>query len=605
MSEDNSVISSIYHLRENFAIIGLTGRTGSGCTTVANLFANSSFPDLHAPTPSEEHAGVSNDERKYKVIYNFARKHWKSFKVITASDIIFYFVLLLSFDDFIDSIAESEVVKQKEGENASQVLHKNLDLIKDKFECYSGLVREIEVFLQRRESYFLRYDKEDPKAAETLEKIEKYKNFIFRDIPAFRKEISTSYGSKMLHVFQTWGNSIRQYGSAKKQDQQENTRAALARKINAIIKMLEDENIYREQPTFIIIDAIRNPYEVLYFKERYGAFYLVSVTTDNNVRKNNLYKQDYKDTEIQRLDKEEYPEDPKPIKQSYVEQDIQKCVELSDIYIYTDGTQTDNNFELKRQIIKFYSLILHPGLITPSPVERVMQLAYVAKMNSGCLSRQVGAAITNSDYSVKAVGWNTVPQGQTPCDLCNFDDLMNKHDLTAYSDYELNDLEFRSYLNKANNEYKTKDYDLKGIPNAFCFKDFYIGLKQEKNQVHTRSLHAEENAFLQLAKYGSQGIEGGKLFTTASPCELCAKKAYQLGIKEIYYIDIYPGITEKHILGNGVRRPKTILFHGAIGRAYDNLYNPLVMLKDEITEVTGVNIKRLNDSDTPKDSKEK
>lgn len=50
----------------------------------------------------------------------------------------------------------------------------------------------------------------------------------------------------------------------------------------------------------------------------------------------------------------------------------------------------------------------------------------------------------------------------------------------------------------------------------------------QKNQVYTRSLHAEENAFLQASKYGNHRW-------TASPCFLCA---YQLGIKRVVYIDI-------------------------------------------------------------------
>ncbi|WP_235846252.1 deaminase [Morganella psychrotolerans] len=65
--------------------------------------------------------------------------------------------------------------------------------------------------------------------------------------------------------------------------------------------------------------------------------------------------------------------------------------------------------------------------------------------------------------------------------------------------------------------------------------------KKENNQVHTRSLHAEENAFLQISKYGGTGVQHGSLYTTASPCELCAKKAYQLGIKEIVFIDLIRG----------------------------------------------------------------
>ena len=594
--ESNKIVSNIYHLREKFAIIGLTGRTGSGCTTIAKLLAHENFEDLHARKPSEIYEGITNDERKYKIVYNFSKANWKPFTVITASDIIFYFVLKLSYDEFINSIVNVENEKSIENETFANKVKDDLSSIKKRFEESKQLIDEIDNFLEKRVSYFLRYDRDSTNTDEILCKIKKYKEFIFSEIPAIRKELSDLYGSKMFRIYQSWGNNIRKYGTANKKDAPEENVSTLARKINSIIKMLEDENIYYKNPTFIVIDAIRNPYEVLYFKERYAAFYLMSVTTDNTIRKKGLYDNDYRDSEISELDEEEYPKKSKPLEKSYVEQDVQKCVELSDVFIYNNGKKVEDNIELKEQIVKYFSLILHPGLITPSPVERVMQVAYAAKMNSGCLSRQVGAAVTNEDFSIKSIGWNTVPQGQTPCDLCDFDNLINKHDNNAYSDYELEDDKFRDFLRIAKNRYENSGYNFNGLPHTFCFKDFYTTLQKESNQVHTRSLHAEENAFLQLAKYGSTGIVNGKLFTTASPCELCAKKAYQLGIKEIYYIDIYPGITEKHILGNGLRRPKTISFQGAIGRAYDNLYNPLIMLKDEITELTGVNIKKINDS---------
>ncbi|MEY7479027.1 deoxycytidylate deaminase, partial [Citrobacter freundii] len=100
--------------------------------------------------------------------------------------------------------------------------------------------------------------------------------------------------------------------------------------------------------------------------------------------------------------------------------------------------------------------------------------------------------------------------------------------------------------------------------------------------VHTRALHAEENAFLQLAKYGGIGIVGGKLYTTASPCELCAKKAYQLGISEVVFIDPYPGITQDHIINIGTMPPKLIQFRGAIGKAYHRLYEQIIPIKDDL-----------------------
>jgi deoxycytidylate deaminase len=74
-----------------------------------------------------------------------------------------------------------------------------------------------------------------------------------------------------------------------------------------------------------------------------------------------------------------------------------------------DDSSVDNTspyFSWKMQLLKYVSLMSHPGLVTPSPEERCMQLAYTAKHNSGCISRHVGAAITDENYSIKAIGWN-------------------------------------------------------------------------------------------------------------------------------------------------------------------------------------------------------
>lgn len=235
--------------------------------------------------------------------------------------------------------------------------------------------------------------------------------------------------------------------------------------------------------------------------------------------------------------------------------------------------------------------MIHPGLITPTGIERCMQLAYNAKLNSGCLSRQVGAIICDQNLSVKAVGWNDVPAGQVPCNLRDVCAYCKNMDQESHSSFEIEDPVFSMSIHALNE--KLKKEDLKGRFFPFCFKDVYEGITGAKNQVHTRSLHAEENAFLQLSKYGGEGIEGGILFTTASPCELCSKKAYQLGIRDIYYIDPYPGISFSHILKFGsYNNPQLHLFYGAIGSAYVTLYTQRMSLKDELELMTGLNSKK-------------
>jgi dCMP deaminase len=52
------------------------------------------------------------------------------------------------------------------------------------------------------------------------------------------------------------------------------------------------------------------------------------------------------------------------------------------------------------------------------------------------------------------------------------------------------------------------------------------------------TVHAEANAILQAAKNGI-AIDGGELYTTASPCWNCFKLIANAGIRRIYYGEFY------------------------------------------------------------------
>lgn len=168
------------------------------------------------------------------------------------------------------------------------------------------------------------------------------------------------------------------------------------------------------------------------------------------------------------------------------------------------------------------------------------------------------------------------------------------HEFMAFSPYEKTNERFRNALKE--NFQEQIDYNqqlLKGRNVCMCFKSIQNSCVEVKNQVHTRALHAEESAFLQITKYGGMPIEKGKLFTTASPCELCSKKAYQLGIKVIYYVDPYPGISQEQILDVGTNKPEVRLFNGAIGSAYFWLYESFMAYKDELALLLSQDIQDL------------
>jgi deoxycytidylate deaminase len=267
---------------------------------------------------------------------------------------------------------------------------------------------------------------------------------------------------------------------------------------------------------------------------------------------------------------------------------ISKCEEMADIYVVNDADENDGVLnELGKQLVRHLALMLKPGIVSPTQVETCMQVANTAKLNSGCLSRQVGAVVTDKDYKILSVGWNTTPGNQVPCNLRSAYDVVAKSDSIAYSQYECENEDFRSHLalkllihrrrrDKINECREDCKERVQFFP--YCFKDVYNGIKKDKNQVHTRSIHAEEMAFLNKTASCRDGI----LFTTSSPCELCAKKARHEGIGRVYYLIPYSGIADDHILKGAEPELKMDLFRGVTGGAFSKLYTPLLAQKDEL-----------------------
>ncbi|AZB52471.1 hypothetical protein ABFO19_00710 [Xanthomonas citri pv. glycines] len=541
-----SAIAKIYGDEDDFILLGLTGRTGSGCSTSAKI--------LQSPKDKIKHSlfngnsPETNEQRKERIVYRHFAATWSPFLLIQVRSIITTFLL----DEDVNDVSEK----------FSHLLA-DADL-KGKF---AELLSELQI----------PYD--------SLSKAELDDPTIYytQTLPEKCDALKMLLGeSVFVKLYQEVGRNLRLSGSPYKNEVVEGQFFTIAERINSVVKQIHGFQKKRQQNTFIVIDAIRNPLEAIFFQDRYASFFLVAVSSPDNHRVRRLREQRYSEDDITSLDNTEYTPHDLDEPDFYSVQDIQACLQRADLYISNpDVTSEVNKYQaLANQIISFVSLIRRPGITTPSAVERCMQIAYTAKLNSGCISRQVGAVVTDMNYSVRALGWNDAPHGQVPCNLRNRDDLIGGADSSAYSEFEKTDEKYLTHFRASTERFR--EIELNGRNNSFCFKSEYNNFKCERNQVHARSLHAEENAFLQISKYGLAAIQGGILFTTASPCELCAKKAYQLGIVDIVYIDPYPGIALTHILNGGTNNPKLTLFSGAIGRAFHRLYSPIVAYKDEL-----------------------
>lgn len=264
-------------------------------------------------------------------------------------------------------------------------------------------------------------------------------------------------------------------------------------------------------------------------------------------------------------------------------QDVQNSTQSGDVFLADISTDHVSENSLTYRIVKYISLIMHPGLVPPTPIERCMQIAYSAKVNSGCISRQVGAVVTDDEYNILSVGWNDPPKSDTPCIFRDLLELQKERNKEIYSDMELDrDARFNKYVKEYDftNNQKNKDI-LDGLHPSFCFKSIYNKLENQRDPSMSKAIHAEARAFY---NGNNDKVKGGYLFTTSSSCMGCTLIAKEREISKIYYIEEYPDIAQEHVAncGDYNKRPKFEIFEGAIGVAYNKLYTPVIPLKDEL-----------------------
>ncbi|WP_241244296.1 hypothetical protein [Flagellimonas marinaquae] len=628
-------MKELYSLRKDFTILGLTGKTGAGCSQIAKLLSNPNFNKSLNDLIIEETSDTDQLKLNICVKYLQNDNNWSEFKVLHYKDVLLFhlFYEATKFTEDKKTAIEYIITNITQWGGMGYKLNRLSD--KD-----SVILDKLTKYL--RESEWYDYLKENLTCATLKECLSDKKDcselngFYFGE--GFEKlsqgffDLINEYDlTKRLTLTHDLANNLRQSGFTKYSEETNDLQHiyTVAETINRLIK-----NWKRHQgnpKNKIVIDSLKNSLELMFFKEKYSAFYTIATNKSDIERKGYLYDKikekygaDFAQEHVENLltlSSTEYKGN-EVNKGNFSSPDIENCIQKSDYHVFfsnyikddrdldkeaIDGSENLNSMQRKQlvkelesypdlsimhQLVKLMALIQQPGIIMPTAHERIMQIAYNAKLNSGCISRQVGAVVTDQSFSIKAVGWNDIPRFQIPCSLRNARDLISGKNKNHFSDFEKGEdgnyedgKTFKTKITKDFDEVKQKLSALEGRNCSFCFKTFHNAYEGEKNQVHTRSLHAEENAMLQITKYGGQGLKNGNLFTTASPCELCSKKAFQLGVKRIYYIDPYPGIATQHILKNSKEvdvRPTLLMFQGAVGKAFHKLFEPFMAYKDEL-----------------------
>ena len=125
----------------------------------------------------------------------------------------------------------------------------------------------------------------------------------------------------------------------------------------------------------------------------------------------------------------------------------------------------------------------------PSWDEYFMQIVHLVASRSTCLRRQVGAAFVKNK-NILATGYNGAPSGVPHCS------------------------------------------------DVGCLRD-QLGIPSGERQEICRGLHAEQNGIIQAARHGID-LSGSIVYTTDSPCIICAKMLINVGVVRIVCGQGYP-----------------------------------------------------------------
>ncbi len=281
-----------------------------------------------------------------------------------------------------------------------------------------------------------------------------------------------------------------------------------------------------------IIDSVKNQEELDLLRAVYREMlYVVGVFAPVATREQNLKNKGMDPAEIyQLMDRDSGEETAEG-------QTVAKTFPQCDFFL---RMESNTEAQLKTRVERFLHLVLGTKIITPTRAETAMYSAASAAGNSACLSRQVGAAVTDAEGELLAVGWNDVPRPFGGLYLTDTEkDPNGEKDLRCWN---------RGGGKCSNDE--EKELLAKQIVDSLSS---FIDPKQKSAAIEavskdkklrsliefSRSIHAEMHAILTALKSSGDRVRGGVLYVTTYPCHSCARHIVASGIKEVYYIEPY------------------------------------------------------------------
>ncbi len=296
---------------------------------------------------------------------------------------------------------------------------------------------------------------------------------------------------------------------------------------------------YQSRRKCFLIDSIKNQYELDILKAVYrDLFYFIGVFSPKSKLEEELQrKRGLKPFQAQILIDKDSGES---IDRDYAKygQTVRKTFPQADLFIRIDRNTEEH---LRFKVERFLHLIFNTKIITPTNAETAMYLAAAASGNSACLSRQVGACLTDSEGSVISVGWNDVPKAGGRLYQFKESDKLGENDNRCMN---------------IDNGKCHNDLEKERLAREIAEKMIDEGISQKKDQERiisillntrlksliefSRAIHAEMYALISAGQNNGSKIIGSSLYCTTYPCHNCARHLIAAGVMNIFYIEPYP-----------------------------------------------------------------
>jgi deoxycytidylate deaminase len=282
--------------------------------------------------------------------------------------------------------------------------------------------------------------------------------------------------------------------------------------------------------TAFIIDQLKHPNEVQLLRTVYGnLFYLVGCVCSKDERISRLTKMPMKDDEAAALAERDRKDNADHGQQ------LDKTLKLADFFIRNHHSNVD---VLQNQIKRFIDLIHGANGITPTIHEYAMHCAHISGLRSSCLSKQVGASISNDKGHIIATGCNDAPKhgGGLYTEQNGTNDFRCVKIAGRRCSNDTHKMRLKHEINRLLIKH---NYLKDGVSAEDVADTLYKSTKLRDLIEFSRAVHAEMDALLSAARSGGVSVQGCSLYSTTYPCHNCAKHIVAAGIEKVYYIEPY------------------------------------------------------------------